>query len=173
LQPDQHDPDRRRRVEVEPAIRRARSAAEHLDQMVVDDLDHHLRRRHRAQHLLPQRLLAHRGDKVADHRQRHIGFEQRHPNLAQCGADIAFVERAMPAQPVEHVAEAIAQAVEHTGSRCSPADKKRQCATLADWRPPVGGFRSPRKRGHTLAAAGYRVNSKRGIGDVRRFVSGL
>ena len=122
LQPDQHDPDRRRRIEVEPARAAVFAGAvacpaQHLDQMVVDDLDHHLGRGDRAQHLLAQRLFAHRGDKIADHRQRHIGFEQRQPDLAQRGGDIILAQRAMAAQPVEDVAEAVGQAVEHKSSR--------------------------------------------------------
>ena len=92
------------------------AAAEHLDEMVVDDLDDHLRRRHRAQHLLTERLLADRGDKVPDHRQRHIGLEQRDADLAHRGPDIVLGQRAVAAQPVEDVAEAIAQAVEHPAS---------------------------------------------------------
>src|ERR1041385_3818420 len=49
---------------------RAASAApaQPLDQMVVDDLHHHLRRRHRAQHLLADRLLANGVDEILDHR---------------------------------------------------------------------------------------------------------
>jgi hypothetical protein len=47
LQPHQHDADRWGRVQVNPvAAGRRLAAAEHIDQMVVDDLDHHLPRRH-------------------------------------------------------------------------------------------------------------------------------
>ncbi len=75
LQPDQHDRDRRGRVEVEPIpAGRRRAAAEHLDQMIVNDLDDHLAGGDRAQHLLPGRPLAHRGDEVAHHRQGDVGL---------------------------------------------------------------------------------------------------
>ena len=89
------------------------AAAEHLDEMVVHDLDDHLPRRHRAQHLLADRLLAHRVDEIAHHRQRDVGLEQRDADLAQRGADIVLAQRAAPAQPVEDVVQAIAEAVEH------------------------------------------------------------
>ena len=116
LQPDQHDHDRRRGVEIDPLHPRAvEPTAEHLDEVVVDDLDDHLRWRHRAQHLLPQRLLTHRGDKVANHRQRHIGLEQGDADLAQGGADIILGQGTMATQPVEDVTEAIAEAIEHSG----------------------------------------------------------
>ena len=100
------------------------SAAEDLDEVVVDDLDNHLRRRHRPQHLLPERLFANRRDKIPDHRKRHIGLEQGDPDLAQGGPDIGLGQRAMAAQPVEHVAEAITEAVEHPGPRYSFATAK-------------------------------------------------
>src|SRR5205814_977190 len=100
------------------------AAPEHLDEMIVDDLDDHLRRRHRSQHLLPERLFADRGDKVPDDGKRHIGLEQRDPDLAQGGPDIGFGQRAMAAQPVEHLAQAITEAVEHPGPRHSSATAK-------------------------------------------------
>ncbi len=96
--------------------------------MVVDDLDDHLRRGHRTQHLLPERLLANRGDKVPDHGKRHIGFEQRDPDLAQGGPDIGFGQRAMATQPVEDVAEAVTEAVEHPGPQHAYADSKNASA---------------------------------------------
>ena len=47
LQPDQHDHDRGRGVEIDPLHPRAvEPTAEHLDEVVVDDLDDHLRWRH-------------------------------------------------------------------------------------------------------------------------------
>src|SRR5208282_5393900 len=80
----------------------------------VDDLDHHLRWCDRAQHLLPERLFADRGDKIPDHRERHIGLEQGDPDLPQGGPDIILAQRTVPAQPVEDIAEALTQAVKHS-----------------------------------------------------------
>jgi len=42
------------------------------------------------------------------------------------------------AQPVEDVAEAIAQAVKHSILKSGLRQQKRQCATLADWRLRYG-----------------------------------
>ena len=100
------------RNRVEKAILRA-VASQHLDQVVMDDLDYHLARRYRANHILADRLLAHRGDEVAHHRQRDIGLQQRHADLAHRRGDIVLRQGAPPAQPVEHVVEAVAEAVEH------------------------------------------------------------
>ena len=61
----------------------------------------------------PDRLFADRGDEIADHRQRHIGFEQRDADLAHGGRDIVLAQRAVAAQPVEDIAEAVAEAIEH------------------------------------------------------------
>ena len=109
--------DRRGRVQVDAvapsASRRRRLAAEHLDEMIVHDLDDHLPRRHRAQHLLADRLLAHRIDEIAHDRQRDIGFEQRDADLAHRARDIVLAQRAVPAQPVEDIVQAIAEGVEH------------------------------------------------------------
>ena len=135
--------DRRRRVEVEPVGPARLAAAEHLDEVVVDDLDDHLARRDRAQHLLPDRLLAHPADEIAHDRQRDIGFEQRDADLAQRRADIVLGQRAAPAQPVEDVAEAVAQAVEHgrrsSGGQCRSGRR----ATLADRPAPIWGLAMP------------------------------
>ena len=43
-----------------------------------------------------------------------------------------------PAQPIEHVAEAVAQGLEHRGSNMAKT-RKGQCATLADWPAPSRG----------------------------------
>jgi len=71
--------------------------------MVVDDLHHHLRRGHRAQHLLAHRLCAHGVDEILDHRQRDVGLEQRDADLAQRGGNVVLAQRAVAAQPVEDV----------------------------------------------------------------------
>ena len=96
--------------------------------MVVDDLDDHLRRRHRSQHLLPERLLADGGDKVPDHGKRHIGLEQRNADLTQSGPYIGLGQRTVAAQPVEHVCEAITEAVEHPGPQYPHATAKNASA---------------------------------------------
>ena len=52
-------------------------------QLAVHDADQRLARRQAADHLLAERLLAHARDEILDHRQRDVGFEQRHAHLAQ------------------------------------------------------------------------------------------
>src|SRR5258707_14325912 len=81
--------------------------------MIVNDLDDHLPGSDRAQHLLPGRPLAHRGDEVAHHRQGDVGFQQGDADLAQRRRDIVLAERAAAAQAVEDIVEPVAQAVEH------------------------------------------------------------
>ena len=75
LQTDQHDADRCRSQQFKPL----RLRAQHLDQLVVHDLDDHLARRDRAQHFLADRLFPHLFDKVAHHRQGDVRFEQGDP----------------------------------------------------------------------------------------------
>ena len=122
-------------------------AAQGLDQMVVDDLHDHLRRRDRAQHLLPDRLLAHAVDEALDHRQRHVGLEQRDADLAQRRRHVVFAERAMARQPVEHGGETVAQALEHRHLQ-KPNGPVRDTRGLAGLR---GGLLHPGKRPETRA----------------------
>ena len=149
------------RVEVEPALpdRRLAGAGEGLDQMVVDDLDHHLAGRDRADDILSDRLFAHRGDEVAHHRQRDIGLQQRDPDLAHRHADIVLAERAAPAQPVENLAETIAEGVEHAVYRGSNTLRAGARHSRADRLPIAGGLQhSCRERARTLVSAPVCVN---------------
>ena len=97
------EPCRRHRVEVQ--LRRFR--AEHLDQLVVDDLDHHLTGRDRAQHFAADRPLADPVDEILDHRERHVGLEQRNPDLAHRLDHVRLGERAALAQPIENLAKLV------------------------------------------------------------------
>ena len=58
-------------------------------------------------------VSSHRIDEVAHDRQRDIGFEQRDADLAHRARDIVRAQRAVPAQPVEDIVQAIAESVEH------------------------------------------------------------
>ena len=73
------------------------------DQFVVDDLDQRLARRQAANHFLAQRLVAYGVDELLDHRQRDVGFEQRHAHFAQTVANIVFAETALPAQVLQRL----------------------------------------------------------------------
>ncbi len=124
--------------------------------MVVDDLDHHLRRRDRAQHFLSDRLGPYGVDEILDHRQGDVRFQQRHANLAHRRIDIALAQRPVAAQPVKNVGKAVAQAFEH-----GLQHRTSQCATLADWPTPKGqkGITASREAGGKLGPTGPYVNS--------------
>jgi hypothetical protein len=64
LQADHQDDDRWDGIEVEVGD----TAAQHLDQVIVHDLDHHLARRDRADDVGADRLGPHIVDELADHR---------------------------------------------------------------------------------------------------------
>jgi len=108
-----HHQHRDRRLATELEI--CRGAAQHLDQVVVHQLDDHLARGDAPEHLQADRLVAHLGDELLDHRQGDVGLEQRQPHLLQGLVDIALGQRAAPAQAVEHLAEPAGQALEHAG----------------------------------------------------------
>ena len=81
--------------------------AEHVDQRIVDDLDHLLARCDRLEHLLPDRLLGDLVDEIADDGERHVRLEQGDPHLAHRRAHVRFVERTAAAQAIENAAKAI------------------------------------------------------------------
>ncbi len=82
-------------------------SAEHLDQFVIDDLDHLLARRDRAQHFLPDRLFGDGIDEAADHRERDIGLEQCDAHFAHRLADIVLAQCAAAAQAIEYAAKPV------------------------------------------------------------------
>ena len=91
----------RRRVEID----RYAFGAEHLDQLVMDDLDDHLAGLDRFEHGGADRLGAHLVGEGADDFQRHVGFEQRAAHLAQRRRDIRLRQRATAGQAVENGAK--------------------------------------------------------------------
>ena len=99
LQADHHHDDRRLGLQHDVLVP---LAAKHLDQFVIDDLDHLLSRRDRAQHVLPDRLFGDRIDEAANDRQCDVGFEESDPHLAHGVAHVLLAQRAAPFQPVEN-----------------------------------------------------------------------
>ena len=69
---------------------RARVAAEHCDQLVVDDLDERLAGIEAAGHLFAEGSVADSVDQSFGHRQRDVGLEQRHPNRPDGIADVVL-----------------------------------------------------------------------------------
>ena len=109
LEADQHDRDRRRRVEVD----RLRFAAERLDQRIVDDLDHHLAGLDRLDDRRADRPGAGAVDERAHDLERDVGLEKRAPDLAHRRVDVFFREGAAAGQFIQYAGELFGQALEH------------------------------------------------------------
>ena len=153
LQAHHQDDDRRDGVEVEVGD----GAAQHLDQVIVDDLDDHLARRDRADDVGADRLGPHPVDELADDRQGHVGFEQGGADLAQGRIDIGLGERTAPAKLVEDVTQTFAQTLEHPARLTlrSPKHVSRRCANLRGSAelPDGGTIKSARP----IERAGYKA----------------
>ena len=109
LQTDHHDRHRRRRVEVDGlAVRTQRR-----NELVVDDLDHHLARRHRLDDGGADRLLADLIGEAAHHLQRDVGFQQCAAHFAHRRIDVRLGQRAAARQPIENATKLFRQIVEH------------------------------------------------------------
>ena len=102
LQADQHQRHRRRCVEID----RLRRRTQHLDQLVVDDLDDHLAGRDRADHVLADGAGAHLVGERAHHVERHVRLDQRAADLAHRLVDVGLRQRAALRQLVEDAAQA-------------------------------------------------------------------
>ena len=116
LQSDHHDDHRRRRIEID----RLRTRAQSLDQLVVNDFHDHLARGDRLDHFHADGALLDLLGKVARDIERHVGFEQSTPHLAQRRLDIGFRQRAAPGQLVQDAVEAFRKIVEHCCLFTSP-----------------------------------------------------
>ena len=124
---------------------------QHLDQMVVDDLDDHLTGRDRPQDFLPDRLFLDAGDELLDHGQGHVRLKQGDTHLAQGGADVFLAQRATPCQAIEDVAQPSGQPFKHAsldqGSkiRTTPfpcaAMRPNENAPVRETRGPAGTLR--------------------------------
>ena len=73
----------------------------------MHDLDHHLARRDRLDHVLADGLGLHLVGEVAHDLERHVRFQQRAAHLAHGLADVAVGQRPAPGQLVEDAREAI------------------------------------------------------------------
>jgi hypothetical protein len=97
------------------------AGAQGLDQLVMDDFHDHLAGRDRLDHFNPDRALFDLIGKAARDIERHVGLEQRAPDLAERGLDIGFRQRAAPGQPVEDAIEPFRKTVEHSCLSPHPA----------------------------------------------------
>ena len=82
-------------------------AAEHLDQLLVDDADHLLTGGDRVEHLLAERPLADARDEVAHDLEVHVGFEQRNAHFAQRLVEILLRDLPGGSEAAERVLEAV------------------------------------------------------------------
>ena len=92
-------------------------AAEQLDELVLNDLDHHLPRRDRTDHLLADGAFPYLRDEGPDHRQRDIGLEQRDADLPHRLGDVAFRKGTAPLEAVERSVQSLGQTLKHLTSR--------------------------------------------------------
>ena len=83
-------------------------AAQHLDHFVADDLDDLLGGRKRGEHFLAHGLFLDGFDELLDDAEMHVGFEQRHADLAQRGFHIFGREFSFSAQVLEDALEFVA-----------------------------------------------------------------
>ncbi len=82
--------------------------AQHLDHLVADDFDDLLGGRKRGEHFLAHGLLLDGFDELFDDAEMHVGFEQRHADLAQRGLHIGLAEFSFSAQVFEDALELVA-----------------------------------------------------------------
>ena len=82
--------------------------AQHLDHLVADDLDHLLGGRKRGEHFLAHGLFLDGFDELFDDAEMHVGFEQRHADLAQRGFHVFRREFPFSAQVLENPLQFVA-----------------------------------------------------------------
>jgi hypothetical protein len=88
-------------------------AGQHMDKLVMDDLDHLLAGGDRFGDRLAGGGLLHPANEIARHGERDVGFQERHAHLAQGGLDVVLAQRALLGQPVEDAGEPVGKRFEH------------------------------------------------------------
>ena len=99
-----------------------------MHQLVVDDLDERLARVKAFQHLLTEGLFLDLLHELLDHRQGHVGLQQRLAHLAQGVADIVFGELPLAGQAFQRLTQAVREILEHDHQ---PPDFERSAALTA------------------------------------------
>ena len=107
------------------------------DQLVMDDLHHHLAGGDRLDHGGADRLLADLFGKAPDHVERDVGFEQRAAHLAHRRIDVGLRQRPAPRQPIENATKLFRQIVEHVMLSLACY---RRCVTLLPSYPAKAGY---------------------------------
>ena len=80
--------------------------AHQLGKRLVDHADKGLAGREAADYFVADGAFFHAGHKVFHHRQRHVGFQQRHAHFAQGFFDVVFGEARLAAHFFGPLAEA-------------------------------------------------------------------
>jgi len=105
------DEDSRRRLDGK--VQRIVGLPHDLDQFIIDDLYQRLSRCQALEHLLPRGTLPDTVNEFLDHRQRHVGFQQRDAHFAQRLADTLLSQAAFAAQLLYGPGQALGQIFEH------------------------------------------------------------
>ncbi len=124
LQARHHDHHRRLGGQIQGVV----GVAHGVHQLVVDDLDERLARVKAFQHLLTEGLFLDLLHELLDHRQGHVGLQQRLAHLAQGVADIVFGELPLAGQAFQRLTQAVREILEHDHQ---PPDFERSAALTA------------------------------------------
>ncbi|MPM55162.1 hypothetical protein SDC9_101955 [bioreactor metagenome] len=108
MKSDQHDHGGRT-----GQIQLAGFAAHELDQPVVHDLDHLLPRGHALEDGFAEAVGPDLFHKFARHVDIDVGVEQGEADVAHRVGDIALAEAGLAAQPLEEIAQFVAQIIKH------------------------------------------------------------
>ena len=88
-------------------------AGQHMDQLVMDDLDDLLAGGDGFGDGLPGGLFLHGGHEVAGDGEGNVGLQQRHPNLAQRGGHVGIGQGPLFGEPVKHAGQAFGEVFKH------------------------------------------------------------
>src|SRR5699024_9095775 len=121
----------------------AGGAAEHLDKLVVDELDDLLGGVERLGDLFAQRSLTDPAGDLAPHRDGDVGVEQGTADLADRLVDVRLGEAAMAAQTLQRCCDAIGEVVEH---EALPLGRMDRISLVRAARPPQDARSGPQER---------------------------
>ena len=142
-------------------VQLAGGAAEHLDQLVVDDLDDLLGGIESLGDLFAQGALTHAAGEGAHHRDGDIGVEQGSTDLADRLVDVRFGQAALTAQTLERRCDAIGEVVEHEALPLGRSDRLSVVAACAASTP------RSRHRGEGHAPGAPRARARHATGTLR------
>ena len=117
LQTDDHHDIGSTRGEEQPA----RGAAQHLDQFVVNDLDHLLARGESIEHLLAEGLGAHPFDEGPNNLEVDVRFEQREADLPKGKVKMLRGQPTLSAEIPDNLLQLVGECLKHVQIlRCPP-----------------------------------------------------